>query len=93
LNAVPKASATGSISISNTGTGPLTAKVTTPKHSTLFSEVRGGNGLVIDAGGNLEVTVVYSPTKKASTSDQVVITSDDPTHKKPIKVKIKGTSK
>jgi len=63
------------------------------KHSTLFAEVGGGSGLVIGAGGNREVASIYSPTKKGSTIEQVVITSDDPTHRKPIKVKIKGKSK
>jgi hypothetical protein len=39
------------------------------------------------------VIIVYSPTKKGKTSDQVSITSDDPKQKKAIKVKLKGTSK
>lgn len=48
---------------------------------------------MIDAGGNYEVTIVYSPTKKGSTSDQIVITSAGTDQKKAIKVKIKGRSK
>jgi hypothetical protein len=39
------------------------------------------------------VTIVYSPARKGSTSDHISITSDDPTHKKPFQVKIKGKSK
>jgi len=85
--------ATGSIMVSNTGTGPLTANVGVPKHTPSFTEVGGGNGLVIDAGGKRLVTFVYSPTMKGSTSDQVSITSDDPTHKKAINVKLKGKAK
>jgi hypothetical protein len=48
---------------------------------------------VIGPGGSDNVTIVYAPTKKGSTSDQIVITSNDPAHKKPIKVKLKGKSK
>ena len=37
--------------------------------------------------------ITYSPTKKGTTKGFVSITSDDPTHKKTIKVKLKGKSK
>ena len=87
------ATASASITISNTGTGPLTANVTAPKHNPPFTEIGGGSEIVIDAGGNYEVTIVYSPTKKGSTSDQIVITSAGTDQKKAIKVKIKGRSK
>ena len=37
--------------------------------------------------------ITYSPTKKGTTKGDVAITSDDPTHKKAIKVKLKGKAK
>ena len=92
LNATPSASATGSITITNTGTGPLKGNVSAPKHDPPFTEV-GGGPFAIGPGGHEAVTIIYSPTKKGSTSDQVVITSDDPTHKKPITVKVQGKAK
>jgi hypothetical protein len=88
------ATASASITITNTGSGPLTVNVTSPKHNPPFAELSGGSGIVISGnGGARKVTIVYSPSKKGSTSDQVLITSDDPTHKKAFKVKIKGKSK
>jgi len=93
FKAAPDAMASGSITISNTGTGPLMANVGAPKHTPPFSEVGGGQGVLINAGGNRLVTFVYSPTKKGSASDQIAVTSDDPTQKKAIKVKLKAKSK
>jgi len=93
LNAVPNASATGIITIGNRGTGPLTANVSAPKHHPPLTELWGGQGITIPPGGFDNVTIVFSPTKKGSVSDQIVITSNDPAHKKSIKVKIKGVSK
>jgi hypothetical protein len=93
LRAAPNATASGSITITNKGTGPLNGNVSSPKRNPPFSEVAGGNGFSIPAGGTHDVTIVYSPTKKGSSSDQILITSNDPTTKKPIKVKIKGRSK
>jgi hypothetical protein len=88
------ATASASITISNTGTGPLIVNVSAPKHNPPFTELGGGSGIVVPAnGGTRKVTIVYSPSKKGSTSDQVLITSDDPTHKKAFKAKIKGKSK
>ena len=89
LSASPSASATGSITISNTGTGPLQGNVTAPAHNPPFTEMNGG-AFSLGAGMHEVVTIVYSPAKKGSTGDRLVITSDDPTHKKPLKVKIKG---
>jgi sugar lactone lactonase YvrE len=93
LRAAPMATASASFTIGNSGTGPLTANVSSPKHSPTFTEIGGGNGIVIAPGATSTVTIVYSPVKKGSTSDQVVITSDDPKQKKPKKVKLKGKSK
>jgi hypothetical protein len=39
------------------------------------------------------VTIVFSPTVKGSLTDSIAITSDDPKHKKPTKIKIKAKSK
>jgi len=79
--------------IANTGTGPLEANVTAPKHSPPFTEIGGGNGIWIGPGDSVEVTIVYLPTKRGSTSDQIAITSICAKQKKPIKVKLKGKSK
>jgi hypothetical protein len=93
LNASPAATASAIITIGNTGTGPLTAKVTAPKHAPPFTEVEGGSGILIGPGLNHQVIIVYTPMKEGSRTDQISITSDDPTHKKAIKVKITGKSK
>jgi hypothetical protein len=94
LSALPAATATAVITISNKGTGPLIVNVTAPKHNPPLTEVGGGTHIVVPAGGPAhQVTIVYSPTKKGSTKDSITITSDDPTHKKAIKMKIAGRSK
>jgi hypothetical protein len=87
------ATASATITIANTGTGPLEASVTTPKHSPPFAETGGGSGIWIGPGDRVEVTIVYSPTKKGSSSDQIAITSIGAKQKKPIKLKLKGKSK
>jgi sugar lactone lactonase YvrE len=92
LSARPMATASASITISNKGTGPLKVNVTSPTHNPPFSETGGGT-VTIPGGSSDQVTIVYSPTKKGSTSSSISITSDDPKQKKPIKVKIKGKSK
>jgi sugar lactone lactonase YvrE len=93
LFAHPNATASASITITNKGSGPLTANVTSPSHSPPFTELDGGNGIVIGPGGAHDVTIVYSPTSKGSTKDRIAITSDDPTQMREIKVKIKGKSR
>ena len=93
LSAIPMATASASITISNTGTGPLTANISAPKHSPPFTELGGGSGIMIGPGLSQVVTIVYSPAKAGSTHDQIVITSTGAHQKKPIKVKIKGKSK
>jgi hypothetical protein len=92
LSAAPMATASPSITISNTGTGPLKVSVSSPVHNPPFSEL-GGGMVTIPGGSAAKVTIVYSPTRKGSTSDSITITSDDPNQKKPIKIKIKGKSK
>jgi hypothetical protein len=84
--------ANGTITITNTGTGPLNGNVTEPAHNPPFSET-GGGPFSLGPGAHEDVTIKYSPTKKGSASDNAVVTSDDPTHKKPINVKFKGKSK
>jgi sugar lactone lactonase YvrE len=93
LTAAPNSTASASITISNTGVGTLTANVTSPKHDPPLSEVGGGSGITIAPGAIHNVIVVFSPTKKGSTSDLILITSNDPNHKKAIKVKVKARSK
>ncbi len=92
LRAFPMATASASVTISNTGTGPLKVTVTSPAHNPPFSEQDGGM-LTIVGGSDAKVTIVYSPIKKGSTSDSIAITSDDPLQKKAIKVKLKGKAK
>ena len=93
LKAIPMATASATITIANTGTGPLEANVTAPKHIPPFTGIGGGSGIWIGPGSNVKVTIVYSPTKKGSNSDQIEITSIGANQKKPIKVKFKGKSK
>jgi hypothetical protein len=86
--------ATGSVTISNKGTGPLFVTVTQVKHNPPLTETGGGGPFVVPVGGPSHgVTIVYSPTKKGKTSDAFSITSDDSTQHKPIKVTIKATAK
>jgi HYDIN/CFA65/VesB-like, Ig-like domain len=92
LNALPMATASASITISNTGTGPLHGNVTAPNHNPPFTG-RGEGAFTIGPSATREVTIVYAPSKKGSTRDLISITSDDPTHRKALKVKIKGKSK
>ena len=91
LHASPHATASAIITISNTGTGPLTANVGAAKPP--FTEISGGSGIVIDAGASHQVTIVYSPTAKGSSSDQIAVTSTGANQKKAIEVKLKGKSK
>jgi sugar lactone lactonase YvrE len=93
LAAAPNSTASASITISNTGVGTLTANVTSPKHDPPLSEVGGGSAITIAPGAIHNVIVVFSPTKKGSTSDLILITSNDPNHKKAIKIKVKAKSK
>ncbi len=93
LAAAPNSTASASITITNTGVGTLTANLTSPKHEPPLSEVGGGSGITIAPGAIHNVIVVFSPTKKGSTSDLILITSNDPNHKKAIKVKVKAKSK
>ena len=93
LAAVPNATASASVTITNTGTGTLTANVTSPLHNPPLSEQGGGNGILIEPGAIHDLIVVFSPTKKGTTSDSISITSNDPSHKKAIKIKIKARSK
>jgi hypothetical protein len=67
-------------------------RVTSPKHRPILTELGGGNGIPIGPGGTHNVTIVFSPAKKGSTSDLILITSNDPKHKE-IKIKIKATAK
>jgi HYDIN/CFA65/VesB family protein len=87
------ATASASITITNTGNGALSVSVTPPKHSPPLTEIGGGNGIEVAPGKAYTVTIVFSPTKKGSTNDQILILGDDPKQKKPVKVRIKAKSK
>jgi len=91
MQASPNATTSAVITISNTGTGPLIANVGAAKQP--FTEVSGGSGIVIDAGASHQLTIIYSPTAKGSSSDQIAITSIGANQKKALKVKLKGKSK
>jgi hypothetical protein len=91
LKAAPSAMVTGTVTITNVGTGPLNVTVPAPKEPP-FTET-GGGSFEINSGAHDDVTIVYSPTKKGSTSSAITITSDDPTKKNGVKVKIKGKAK
>ena len=93
FSASPGATASASVTIGNTGAGTLTVSVTSPLHNPPFTAIGTGVGIAIAPGGAHQVTITYSPTLKGTTSDQMVITSDDPKQKKPKKVKLKGKSK
>jgi hypothetical protein len=93
LKAAPNATSSGSITISNMGSGPLTANVTPSTLGAPFSETGGGSTIVIPGAGSHEVIVTYSPTAKGKSKTSVTITSDDPHQKKAIKVSVQGTAK
>ena len=83
----------GSITIGNTGTGPLTVNVSPATLTAPLSETGGGSGIVILPLGTDKVIIDYSPTKKGSSKANISITSNDPKQKKAIKVKVQGKSK
>jgi hypothetical protein len=92
LNALPSATASASIIVGNSGSGPLQVQVSSPGHHPPLSET-GGGSITIQPSSSSTVTITFSPTQKGSTKDSIGITSDDPTHKKPFKVKIKANAK
>jgi uncharacterized repeat protein (TIGR03803 family) len=94
LKAAPNATAAASITIENTGTGPVTVDISEPKHAPPFS-VSGSGSQTIGAGDDYQITITYSPTnsttrKEKSDSITVKAVSNDPNQKKPIDVKLKG---
>ncbi|MGC2495172.1 hypothetical protein [Candidatus Binatus sp.] len=91
LKAAPSAMVSGTVTITNVGSGPLNVTVPAPKDPP-FTET-GGGSFELNSGAQDDVTIVYSPTKKGSTSSTITITSDDPTKKNGVKVKIKGKAK
>jgi hypothetical protein len=92
LSAHPNATASTSITVGNTGSGPLQVQVSSPSHNPPLSET-GGGSITVQGNSTKMVTITFAPTKKGSTKDSIKITSDDPTHKKAIKVKIKASAK
>jgi hypothetical protein len=92
LKAHPNATASASVIVGNSGTGPLQVQVSSPGHNPPLTET-GGGSLTIQPSSTSTVTITFSPTKKGSTKASFKITSDDPTHKKAIKVTIKANAK
>jgi Pro-kumamolisin, activation domain len=92
LAALPGASASASIIVGNVGTGPLKVEVGSPGHNPPLSET-GEGSFTLQADTHSAVTFTFSPTKKGSVKGQFQITSDDPTHKKAIKVKVTAKAK
>jgi hypothetical protein len=92
LMAAPAATSSASFMVGNTGSGPLKVQVGSPSHHPPLSET-GGGSITVQGNSSSMVTITFAPTKKGSTKDSVKITSDDPTHKKAIKVKIKANAK
>ena len=94
LKAEPNATASASITIENTGTGPVTVDISEPKHEPPFSEV-GGGSQTIGGGDDYEVTITYAPTRSTTSKENidsitVKAISNDPMQKKPITVTLKG---
>ena len=92
LAALPGATASASIIVGNVGTGPLQVEGGSPGHNPPLSET-GGGSFTLQANAHSTVTFTYAPTKKGSVKGQFKITSDDPTHKKGFKVKVKAKAK
>ena len=92
LKAEPNAIASAIITIENVGTGPVTVHISEPKSP--FSESEGGT-VAIAPGGVHQVTITYSPTTQRPATRTAIrsgcdATSNDPSQKKPIRVKLKG---
>ncbi len=94
LKAEPNATASASITIENTGTGPVAVEISEPKYDPPFSE-SGGGSQTIGAGDHYQVTITYAPTSSTASkekSDSITVTAigNDPKQKKPITVTLKG---
>jgi uncharacterized repeat protein (TIGR03803 family) len=91
LKAAPNTTASASITIENTGTGPVAVDIGEPKLNPPFSESDGGT-VVIPPGGDHQLTIAYSPTTSKEKSDSITVKaiSNDPRQKKPIDVKLEG---
>lgn len=93
FDAAPDATASASITISNTGGASLEANVGSPEHDPPFSILSGVGALTIAPDSAQTVIVQFAPVTKGTTDDKIEITSNDPKQKKPIKVKLQGKSK
>ncbi len=76
--------------VTNMGTGPLLVTVGGPAHNPPFSIDKPA--FTVPPSASSTVKVQFAPTKRGNNKDKLSITSDDPTHKKAIKVKLKGDS-
>ena len=81
----------GPVVVTNTGTGPLNVTINGPTHNPPFTV--DSNNFPVQPSSSVTVTVTYEPSTKGHTKDRLLFSSDDPTQKKPIKVKLKGISK
>ena len=81
----------GPVVVTNSGTGPLNVTINGPTHNPPFTV--DSNSFPVQPSSSVTVTVTYAPIKKGHTKDRLLFSSDDPTHKKAIKVKLKGESK
>jgi hypothetical protein len=92
LSAAPNATASAAVAIGNTGPGDLHVNIGSPKHHPPFSILGNGAAVTIPPNSAKTLIIQFAPIKKGTTSDKVLITSDDPKQKKAIKVKLKGRS-
>jgi hypothetical protein len=90
LSTTGDAKVEGSVIVGNTGSGPLHVTISGPKHNPPFA-IESGD-FIVGPHATVTNTITYSPTKKGTNKDRLSITSDDPSQKKPIKVKLKGDS-
>jgi hypothetical protein len=79
LQTSPGSTATASITISDTGTGPLQVTVGQPKAP--FSVISNAGAVTLAAGQSETVVVQYAPTTSTINLGVLTITSNDPSNK------------
>ena len=92
FDAVPGSTERQSITIRNTGSATLQVTVGQPKHDPPFSILSGAGALSIAPGSAATVIVQYAPIKQGVTTDEISITSNDPTQLGPTDVFLVGIS-
>jgi hypothetical protein len=91
FDAAPHSTQRESVTIRNTGSGPLQVTVGAPRHNPPFSIVSGGGTFTLSAGASKTVVVQYAPVRQGFDIDDIAITSNDPTQG-PIDVTLIGIS-